>query len=98
MSSSSKKAPAPESSKTRILNATMRCIERNGPDGATMEDIAVEAGLVRKTVYLAYGSRTALMEAVLMQQIGKNVEQMRRYLRSFNSLDEAIVKGCIRHL
>ena len=98
MPSPSKKPAAPESSQTRILNAAKRCIEKNGPDGTTMEDIAAEAGLVRKTVYLAYGNRTALMEAVLMQQIGKNVEQMRRYVRSFATLDEAIVKGCIRHL
>ena len=98
MSSSPKKTATPESSQSRVLSAAMRCIEKNGPASTTMEDIASEAGLVRKTVYLAYGNRTALMEAVLMQQIGKNVEQMRRYVRSCQSLDEAIVKGCIRHL
>jgi AcrR family transcriptional regulator len=98
MSLSTKKTTVPESSQTRILNAAKRCIERNGADGTTMEDIAIEAGLVRKTVYLAYGNRTALMEAVLMQQIGKNVEQVRRYVRSFATFDEAMVKGCIRHL
>lgn len=87
-----------DSSRTKVLEAAIRCVEKKGPAQTTMEDIAAEAGVVRKTVYLAFGNRTALMDAVLMQRIGINVEPMRRFVGNCASFDEAIVKGCVRHL
>lgn len=76
----------------------MRCIERHGATNTTMEDVAAETGMVRKTVYLAFGNRTALLDAVLMQRVGINVEQVQRLVAGCKTLDEAIVKGCIQHL
>ena len=93
-----KPSPAPEATKTRILDAALHCVERCGATGMTMEDVAAESGVVRKTVYLAFGNRNALLDAVLKQRVGINVEQVRLSVAACKTLDEAIVKGCIRHL
>jgi AcrR family transcriptional regulator len=93
-----KPSPAPEATKARILEAAMRCVERSGVSGMTMEDVAAESGMVRKTVYLAFGNRTALLDAVLKQRVGINVERVRLIVAGCATLDEAIVKGCIWHL
>ncbi len=93
-----KPSPAPEATRARILDAAMRCVERSGATGMTMEDVAAESGMVRKTVYLTFGNRNALLDAVLKQRVGINVEQVRQIVAACKTLDEAIVKGCIRHL
>lgn len=84
-------------SQQRVLEATLRCIERMGVDQMTMEDVAAEAGVVRKTVYLAYGNRQALLDAALLSKVGGNVAKLRRYVEGFDTLGEALLKGCTRH-
>lgn len=93
-----KRPGRPSSSKARIVEAAIRCIEAQGIDQLTMEAVAAEAGVVRKTVYLAFGNRQALIQAVLMTKVGSNVEQVRRYVNSFDTLAEALVQGCLRHM
>ena len=54
-----------ESKRERLLNAATRCIAREGMAKSSMEAIAAEAGVARITVYREFGSRKALIEALI---------------------------------
>jgi AcrR family transcriptional regulator len=47
--------------RTRILDAARRVLERRGYAGATVEEIAREAGVAVQTVYAAFGSKTGIV-------------------------------------
>ena len=49
--------------RTKILSATWRLMERHRGQGVRMIDIAKAAGISRQAVYLHFGSRTELMIA-----------------------------------
>jgi AcrR family transcriptional regulator len=86
------------SAKDRILNAAISSIEKYGLERTTMEEIAAEAGVVRKTVYLIFGNRKALFDAVLLRKIGSNIAKVKQHVDSFDTLAEALVNGCTHHI
>ncbi len=49
--------------RTRILDATARMLEKHGGRGVRMGDIAQAAGISRQAVYLHFASRTELLVA-----------------------------------
>ncbi len=49
--------------RTRILDATVHMLEKNGGRGVRMGDIAKAAGISRQAVYLHFASRTELLVA-----------------------------------
>jgi len=49
--------------RTRILEATVRMLEKHGGRGVRMGDIAKAAGISRQAVYLHFASRTELLVA-----------------------------------
>ena len=49
--------------RTRILDATVQMLEKNGGRGVRMGDIAKAAGISRQAVYLHFASRTELLVA-----------------------------------
>jgi AcrR family transcriptional regulator len=54
------------------LEATLTCIARGGMKGFTVEDVAVEAGLSRATLYRWFpGGRDQLMSATLTWEVGR---------------------------
>jgi AcrR family transcriptional regulator len=88
-----RQAAKPRDPRRRILAAAIECFEKHGPAKTTMEDVAVAAGLARKTVYRAFGSRTELLEAVAVTRLDQMVAQVRIRLRLCRSLKQAIVIG-----
>src|SRR5512132_3412162 len=54
-------------SRERILEAAARVYAKHGFRGATTRLIATEAGVNEVTLFRTFGSKGALMEAVLMQ-------------------------------
>ena len=50
-----------EDTRNRILQAARQVLERRGYAGATMEEIAGEAGVAVQTVYAAFGSKTGIV-------------------------------------
>lgn len=48
-----------------LLFAAMRCIDRLGMSGTTMEAVAVEGGVTRVTVYREFGNRAAMLRAIV---------------------------------
>jgi AcrR family transcriptional regulator len=59
-----RRATSAEGTRTRILEAARATLER-GPVGALrVEEVAREAGVARSTVYLLFGSRSGLFDAL----------------------------------
>jgi AcrR family transcriptional regulator len=59
-----RRAALAEGTRTRILEAARRTLER-GPVGALrVEEVARQAGVARSTVYLLFGSRSGLFDAL----------------------------------
>jgi AcrR family transcriptional regulator len=48
-----------------LLFAAMRCIDRFGIAATTMEAVAAEGGVTRVTIYREFGSRGAMMRAII---------------------------------
>jgi AcrR family transcriptional regulator len=64
------KAEAVEQFRTStILEAAMRVISRKGTEGATMGDVATEAGVSRPTLYLYFKDRETLVERTALLAI-----------------------------
>ncbi len=63
--------------RTRLLEAAARVYAARGVAGATLDDVAEEAGLTKGAVYGHFGSKdnmlVALMEEYLAQEIGEQV-------------------------
>lgn len=57
-------------SRERILEAAARVYAKHGFKGATTRLIAIEAGVNEVTLFRTFGSKGALMEAVLIQHVG----------------------------
>lgn len=47
----------------RVIDATLRTIERRGPEQTTLSDVADELGITRRTVYRYFGSTEELFIA-----------------------------------
>lgn len=57
--------PEPGDTRTAILRAAERLLERYGPERVRMSDVAREAGFSRQAVYLHFGSRAGLLVALV---------------------------------
>lgn len=53
---------------TRILDATLERVATVGLAGLALEDVAVDAGVSRQTVYRHFGSRDGLLSAVIVRE------------------------------
>ena len=73
---SPKISPAPaaetataESTRQRIVSAARRHFMAHGFRGVTMDDLAAELGMSKKTLYAHFSSKTALLEAVVNDKL-----------------------------
>jgi AcrR family transcriptional regulator len=62
MTAASKETLVEEFRQRTILSAAMRVIAQRGPQAATMQQIAAEAGIAKGTIYLYYANRDELLE------------------------------------
>jgi AcrR family transcriptional regulator len=58
-------SPQAEAARARLLEATCRCIEREGFGGASISAIAAEAGVSRQTVYRYFPGRDELAKRAI---------------------------------
>ncbi|MDB4900453.1 MAG: acnR [Gemmatimonadetes bacterium] len=58
-------------SRERILEAAARVYAKHGFKGATTRQIAIEADVNEVTLFRTFGSKSALLEAVLIQHVSK---------------------------
>jgi AcrR family transcriptional regulator len=67
-----------ESTRERILEATLTCVGRHGMAKTTMDDIAREADLARATLYRAFpGGRDEVLDAVVTWEVARFFERLR---------------------
>ena len=79
-SRSAKEALVEEFRTQSILEAALRVISRKGRAGATMEEIAREAGIAKGTIYLYFRSREALLDQVSSFAIQSLLKELDRVL------------------
>lgn len=79
----------------RIIQAAIACFRRYSAPKTTMEDIAREAGLGRKTVYRTFGNRLELLEAVAVRRLDAMTDKVQQSLEGCSNLAEAIVTGSL---
>lgn len=60
----------------RIIAATMRCLDRNGPTRTGISDVATELGVTRQTVYRLFPSTEELLMAVATAAADVFVDRM----------------------
>ncbi|RNM16590.1 TetR/AcrR family transcriptional regulator [Nocardioides pocheonensis] len=63
---------------TAILDAAQQVFEQYGARRANVEDVARAAGISRSTLYRAYPNKEALLDAVLMRQLGDFLGELDR--------------------
>lgn len=71
------KAPHPaDPARERIVSAARAHFLQHGFRGVTMDDLAAEMGMSKKTFYVHFPSKRALLEAVIEQKLGGFAAEM----------------------
>ena len=78
-----------------ILGAAMKVIARKGLSGATMQEIADEAGIAKGTIYLYFPSREELVEKAADFFFNELLEHSRRALADEQPLADQL-RGLVR--
>lgn len=69
----------------RILTAARRCIADSSVASATIDEIAREAGVSRRTVYRYFDSKDAIVRALVEEQAETFFEHLRESLQSLSA-------------
>jgi AcrR family transcriptional regulator len=64
----------------RILEAAMRCVDRDGPECVSLAQVAAELGVIRQTVYRYYPSTEALFTAVGRLAVEDFIDELAEHL------------------
>lgn len=85
----------PISERDKITDAAIRCFERFGPQRTSMNDIADEAGISRRTLYRQFDDRPALVAEILDRRLRALHESVAAHLSSYDDVEQALVEGSI---
>lgn len=83
------------SDRVKILDAAVRCFERYGPQRTSMNDIADEAGISRRTLYRQFDDRPALIAEILDRRIHDLRRTVNGRLQTYHDIEEALVEGSL---
>jgi AcrR family transcriptional regulator len=89
----SKEAVVQEFRMQSLQEATMRVIARKGIAGATMQDIADEAGVAKGTIYLYYRDRDELVEKTFENAVSELHRRVDAVLDADAPLEERLRKS-----
>jgi AcrR family transcriptional regulator len=78
-----------------IKDAALRCIRRHGAKKVAVEDIAIAAGVSRRTFYRSFTGRRALMEAVVLDRLREIADGVKAVLRTCEGFEESVIVGTI---
>lgn len=73
-----------------IVEAAIRVFTRYGVKRATMNDIALEAGVVRQTLYLSFRSKNEVLRAAIGHYADRIVDQIELDWRDASSLSDKL--------
>jgi len=78
--------------RTRIVDAAIACVNRWGLAKVTLNDIALEAGVTRPTVYSYFESRDEIVRYVLLYVGQQFVIELLDHLAKFSTPEERVVE------
>src|SRR5262245_33189341 len=64
----------PSVRRAQILSAARTCFANAGFKATTVDDIAAEAGVSVGLLYRIFGSKTAIVEAIILEQVEAQIE------------------------
>jgi AcrR family transcriptional regulator len=79
----------------RVLDAVEMSVERYGVDKITMETVAGMAKVSRGFVYKHFGSKDAVILAMLVRRAEQFNERARAFLEAQPNLEESLVQGIV---
>lgn len=80
----------------RILDAAKRCCERWGFDRVTVDDIAVDAGISRATLYRLFpGGKDVLFEALRVRELEEFFTVLRDRVEGATSIEDLLVRTVV---
>lgn len=80
----------------RVLDATERCLDRWGRAKVTVDDIAVEAGVSRATLYRMFpGGREVLFEALRVRRLEEFFTELRQAVQGAAGLEDLLVRTVV---
>ena len=89
-------SPTPEGNeRDKIVDAAIRCFERFGPQRTSMNDIADEAGISRRTLYRQFDDRPALVAELLERRLSDLHASVLAHLATYDDIEEALVEGSL---
>lgn len=65
-----------DDARKRIVDATLRCVERRGPAAASLSDVAESLGITRRTIYRYFAGSDELFAAAAEVALGGFVSQI----------------------
>ena len=87
-----------DQTRKRILEGAYRLFRRQGYSRATMDDIAAEARLTKRTLYHHFNSKDQLLANVLDAQHHLALQAFRSFGDRLSGSAEAIIQGMFREL
>ena len=88
-----KRRSAVSKRRLEILAAAVRCIEENGIENATLEQIAQTANIARPNLYRHFPSKEALINEVVLHQIHLRSQDRQRAVPLRGSFRKVMVKS-----
>ena len=82
-----------QDARSRIVDAAARCVDRLGPTGFSLSEVANELGISRPTVYRHFPSTDELLSAVGQHVMQEFSDQLRARLDAITDPVEWIVEG-----
>lgn len=84
--------------KKGLLDAVVDVVAREGIDGLTMDNVALEAGVAKGTLYSYFKSKRELLRAAVEASVAPLVDDLHHILEGGLPPDEKIKKMTNRHL
>jgi AcrR family transcriptional regulator len=81
--------------KLRIIDAALQCYEAKGLTGTTLEDIAKQAGISRRTLYRYFANKQEIIEAVVEKQAEDFFLQMEKQVSRGQPEFRELLKRCM---
>ncbi|MFZ4516776.1 MAG: TetR/AcrR family transcriptional regulator [Microthrixaceae bacterium] len=80
----------------RIMVAALRCVERDGVRGFSLEDVAAEAGVSRTTVYRHFPEgRSQLVQETATWEVGRFWSRIATAVAEQPTLEDRLVEGLL---
>jgi AcrR family transcriptional regulator len=79
-----------------VLEAAARCVRRLGVRKVSIEDIAEEASISRRTLYRLYPNRRAVMRSLIFHRLEKIALAIQDMMRKCPTFEDCVVTGSIQ--